>query len=196
MENMANEPALQYNYISAEDYLQEERLAVEKHEYYQGEIFAMSGASVRHNRIQANTIGELYLKLKGKDCQPYGSDLRIHIPENTLYTYPDITIFCAPPDLTDEHFDTATNPTVIFEILSKSTRNYDRLSKFNLYRDIKSMNTYILIDSLSYSIELHTRNEDNTWQLQDLKSLNDTLILKTLQIEILLKDIYEGVTFD
>ena len=196
MENMANEPALQYNYISAEDYLQEERLAVEKHEYYQGEIFAMSGASVRHNRIQANTIGELYLKLKGKDCQPYGSDLRIHIPENTLYTYPDITIFCAPPDLTDEHFDTATNPTVIFEILSKSTRNYDRLSKFNLYRDIKSMNTYILIDSLSHSIELHTRNEDNTWQLQDLKSLNDTLILKTLQIEILLKDIYEGVTFD
>ena len=193
---MANEPALQYNYISAEDYLQEERLAVEKHEYYQGEIFAMSGASVRHNRIQANTIGELYLKLKGKDCQPYGSDLRIHIPENTLYTYPDITIFCAPPDLTDEHFDTATNPTVIFEILSKSTRNYDRLSKFNLYRDIKSMNTYILIDSLSHSIELHTRNEDNTWQLQDLKSLHDTLILKTLQIEILLKDIYEGVTFD
>ena len=196
MENMATEPALQYNYISAEDYLQEERLAVEKHEYYQGEIFAMSGASVRHNRIQANTIGELYLKLKGKDCQPYGSDLRIHIPENTLYTYPDITIFCAPPDLTDEHFDTATNPTVIFEILSKSTRNYDRLSKFNLYRDIKSMNTYILIDSLSHSIELHTRNEDNTWQLQDLKSLDDILILKTLQIEILLKDIYEGVTFD
>ncbi len=196
MENIVNEPALQYNYISAEDYLHAERDAVEKHEYYQGEIFAMSGASVKHNRIQSNTMGECYLKLKGKGCQPYGSDLRIHIPENTLYTYPDITIFCGPPDLTDDHFDTATNPSVIVEILSLSTRNYDRFSKFNLYRDIKNLNTYILIDSLSYSIELHTKNEDNTWQLQDLKSLNDTLVLKTMQIEILLKDIYEGVTFD
>ena len=196
MENIVKEPALRYNYISAEDYLQAEKDAVEKHEYYQGEIFAMSGASVKHNRIQSNTMGEFYLKLKGKGCQPYGSDLRIHIPENTLYTYPDITIFCGPPDLTNDHFDTATNPSVIVEILSLSTRNYDRFSKFNLYRDIKTLNTYILVDSLSYSIERHTRNEDNTWQLQDLKSLNDTLVLKTLQIEILLKDIYEGVTFD
>jgi len=196
MKNIVEEPALLYNYISAEDYLHAERLAVEKHEYYQGEIFCMSGASVKHNRIQANMIGELYLKLKGKNCQPYGSDLRIHIPENTLYTYPDITIFCAPPDLTDEHFDTATTPSVIVEILSLSTRNYDRFSKFNLYRNIKSLNTYILVDSLSYSIELHTRNEDNTWQLLDLKSQDDTLVLKTLQMEILLKDIYEGVTFD
>ena len=196
MENMLNEPALQYNYISAEDYLQAERNAAEKHEYYQGEIFAMSGASAKHNRIQSNTIGEFYLKLKGKGCQPYGSDFRVHIPSNTLYTYPDITIFCGDPELTDEHFDTAINPSVIVEILSLSTRNYDRFSKFNLYRDIKSLHTYILIDSLSYSIELHTRNEDNTWQLQDLKSLDDILILKTLQIEILLKDIYAGVTFD
>ena len=196
MENMLNEPALQYNYISAEDYLQAEREAVEKHEYYQGEIFAMSGASVKHNRIFSNFFGDIAYKLKGKGCQPYSSDLRIHIPENTLYTYPDVSIICGEPELTDDHFDTVTNPSVIVEILSLSTRNYDRFSKFNLYRDIKSLHTYILIDSLSYSIELHTRNEDNTWQLQDLKSLDDILILKTLQIEILLKDIYEGVTFD
>ena len=195
MKNIVEEPAIKYNYVSQEAYLEAEWEALEKHEYYQGEIFAMSGASVRHNRIQANTMGELYLKLKGKGCQPYGSDLRIHIPENTLYTYPDISIFCAPPDLTDAHFDTATNPTVIIEILSKSTRNYDRISKFNLYRDIKSLKTYILIDSLSYSIELHTRNNDNTWQLQDLKSPDNILVLKTLQIEILLKDIYAGISF-
>ena len=194
MKNIVEEPAVKYNYVSQEAYLETEREALEKHEYYQGEIFAMSGASVNHNRIQTNMIGELYLKLKGKDCQPYGSDLRIHIPQNTLYTYPDISIFCAPPDLTDNHFDTATNPALIIEILSKSTRNYDRIGKFNLYRDIKSLNTYILIDSLSYSIELHTRNDDNTWQLLDLKTLDDTLVLKTLQIEILLKDIYAGVS--
>ena len=196
MKNIVEEPAVKYNYVTQEAYLEAEREALEKHEYYQGEIFAMSGASVRHNRIQSNTIGELYFKLKDKDCQPYGSDLRIHIPENTLYTYPDISIFCTPPDLTDDHFDTATNPAVIIEILSKSTRNYDRVSKFNLYRNIKSLHTYILIDSLSYSIELHTRNNDNTWQLQDLKSLDDAMVLKTLQIEILLKDIYQGISFE
>jgi Uma2 family endonuclease len=92
MENIVNDPALQYNYISADDYLKAERDAVEKHEYYQGEIFAMSGASVKHNRIFSNFFGELSYKLKGKGCVPYGSDLRIHIPENTLYTYPDVSI--------------------------------------------------------------------------------------------------------
>ncbi|MEO6254459.1 MAG: Uma2 family endonuclease [Ferruginibacter sp.] len=161
MENIVNDPALQYNYISADDYLKAERDAVEKHEYYHGEVFAMSGASVNHNRIQVNLIGELHTKLKGKGCQPYGSDLRIHIPENTLYTYPDISVFCASLDLTDNNFDTATNPTVLIEILSKSTRNYDILSKFKLYRDIKRLKTYILIDSLSFSVELHHINENN-----------------------------------
>ncbi len=196
MKNIVKEPALNYKFVSPEQYLETERRALEKHEYYQGEVFAMSGASVKHNRIFSNLFVDIGQKLKGKGCTLYSSDLRIHIPENTLYTYPDISIIYGNPELTDEHFDTAMNPSVIIEILSKSTRNYDMFSKFNLYCDIKSLNTYILIDSLSYSIELHTKNENNTWQLQDLKLLEDTLILQSLQIEILLKDIYEGVSFE
>ena len=196
MENIVEEPVPKYNYIAAEEYLKAERDATEKHEYYQGEVFAMSGASLKHNKVFSNLFGELCIKLKGKECQPYGSDLRIHIPENTLYTYPDISIFCSPPNLTDDNFDTATNPTVIIEILSKSTRNYDLGSKFKLYRDIKSLKTYVLVDSLSFSVELHNKNENDIWELQDFKLLTDTLVLKTLQIEILLKDIYENITFD
>ena len=86
MENTVNEPALKYNYISPEEYLTEERAALDKHEYYQGEVFAMSGASLKHNVIFSNLFTDIGNKLKGKGCRPYGSDLRIHIPKNTLYT--------------------------------------------------------------------------------------------------------------
>jgi Uma2 family endonuclease len=195
MENMIEEPVPKYSYISAEEYLETERNALEKHEYYQGEIFSMSGASLKHNNIFSNFFGDIAHKLKGKNCKPYGSDLRIHIPENTLYTYPDISIICGEVSLTDEHFDTATNPAVIIEILSKSTQGYGRINKFKLYRDIKSLHTYILVDSLSLFVELHTKNESGIWQLQDFKLPGDILVIKALQLEIALKDIYEGITF-
>ena len=140
MENIVNEPVLKYNYISPEEYLAGERAALDKHEYYQGEVFAMSGASLKHNMIFSNLFTDIGSKLKGKSCRPYGSDLRIHIPKNTLYTYPDITIICGAAELTDNEFDTATNPSVIIELLSQSTRNYDKGEKFTLYRDIDSLN--------------------------------------------------------
>ncbi|MFZ1525877.1 MAG: Uma2 family endonuclease, partial [Saprospiraceae bacterium] len=126
-------------YFTPEQYLESERLALEKHEFYLGEIFAMSGASFRHNQIFKNTYGNLFNKLKGKPCQPYGSDLRIHIPNNSLYTYPDISIICGKPEMTDTVKDTITNPSVIIEILSKSTYDYDKGQKFTLYRDIDSL---------------------------------------------------------
>ena len=147
MENIVNEPALKYNYISPDEYLAGERAALEKHEYYQGEVFAMSGASLQHNVIFSNLFTDIGSKLKGKGCKPYGSDLRIHIPRNTLYTYPDISIICGEAHLTDNEFDTATNPTVIIELLSKSTRNYDKGEKFTLYRDIDALKEYILVDT-------------------------------------------------
>ena len=195
MKNIVNEPALQYNYISTEEYLETERAAFEKHEYYRGEIFAMSGASLKHNRIFSNFFGDMAYKLKGKGCQPYGSDLRIHIPKNTLFTYPDISIICGDPDLTDDKFDTATNPSVIIELLSKSTRNYDKGEKFTLYRDIDSLKEYILIDTEKIYVEKHIRNADNSWQLTDYKSLDSSFTITTLQLSFLLQDIYEGLSF-
>ncbi len=196
MENIVNEPALKYNYISPEEYLEAERAALEKHEYYQGEIFAMSGASLKHNKIFSNLFGDIAFKLKGKGCRPYGSDLRIHIPKNTLFTYPDISIICGEPDLTDDKFDTATNPSVIIELLSKSTRNYDKGEKFTLYRDIDSLKEYILVDTEKIYVEKHIRNADNSWQLTEYKTLDSSFIITTFSLSFLLKDIYEDLSFE
>lgn len=196
MENTVNEPALKHNFISQEEYLAEERAALDKHEYYQGEIFAMSGASLKHNIIFSNLFGELAHKLKSKGCKPYGSDLRIHIPKNTLYTYPDISIICGDPDLTDQEFDTATNPSVIIELLSKSTRNYDKGEKFTLYRDIDSLKEYVLVDTEKIYVEKHIRNADKSWQLTDYTSLENSFTIYSIQHSFSLMDIYEGLSFE
>ena len=196
MENIVNEPALKYNYISPEEYLEAERAALEKHEYYQGEIFAMSGASLKHNKIFSNLFGDIAFKIKGKGCRPYGSNLRIHIPKNTLFTYPDISIICGEPDLTDDKFDTATNPSVIIELLSKSTRNYDKGEKFTLYRDIDSLQEYILVYTEKIYVEKHIRNADNSWQITEYKTLDSSFIITTFSLSFLLKDIYEDLSFE
>lgn len=195
MKNIVEEPAVKYNYVSQENYLESERGASEKHEYYQGEIFAMSGASARHNRIFTNLFIDIGSKLKGKDCLPYGSDLRIHIPKNTLFTYPDISIICGALEFTDDKVDTVTNPSVIIEILSNSTRNYDKGEKFTLYRDINSLQEYILVDTEKIYVEKHIRHADNSWQLTDYKSIENSFAITTIDQLFMLKDIYEGITF-
>ena len=183
-------------YITPEQYLESERLALEKHEFYLGEIFAMSGASFRHNQIFKNTYGNLFNKLKGKPCQPYGSDLRIHIPNNSLYTYPDISIICGKPEMTDKVKDTITNPSVIIEILSKSTYDYDKGQKFTLYRDIDSLREYILIDSMSIRVEHYFKNEDSSWTLKDYRTIDAKLNIETISFDLLLSDVYADVFGD
>ncbi|MDQ5929602.1 MAG: hypothetical protein QG594_1382 [Bacteroidota bacterium] len=183
------------NYITEQEYLASERLATEKHEYFQGEIFAMSGASRAHNEIFTNAFGELIVKLKGKPCRPYGSDFRLNIPKNTLYTYPDISVYCSDPETLDTENDTATNPTVIFEILSASTRNYDQGEKFTLYREIESLKEYILIDSQSIKVIKHSKNEDGSWLLVEYKSIEDCFFIKSIAVELALVDLYENVKF-
>jgi Uma2 family endonuclease len=182
-------------YITEKEYLDAERLASEKHEYFQGEIFAMSGASKAHNEIAVNCIYELKSKLKGKPCRPYGSDFRVTIPENTLYTYPDISVFCSEPETLDADKDTATNPSVIIEILSKSTRNYDQGQKFALYRQIDSLKEYILIDSEEIKVIKHTKNDDGSWLLVEYKNSDDRFFINAIMVELNLIDIYENVKF-
>jgi len=194
--NIIQEPALKYNYISPEEYLEQEMAAVEKHEYYRGEVFGMSGASREHNEIYSNIFTDIGSKLKGKGCKPYGSDFRVHIPKNTLYTYPDIIIICGDPELIDEKFGTVTNPSVIFELLSHSSRNYDKGEKFTLYRDIGSLKEYILVDTERIHVEKHIRREDNSWVLTDYRSLDEFFTIETVQVSLLLKDVYDGVTFE
>lgn len=183
-------------YISEQEYLEKEREATEKHEYFQGEIFAMSGASMPHIEISMNITVDLATKLKGKKCRPYGSDMRMNIPENTLYTYPDLSVYCNEVETIDNNKDTARKPTVIFEILSKSTRNYDQGEKFNLYRAIPTLKEYILIDSERVKVYRHTRTPDSSWILKEFFSINDVFEIASLQIEMSLIDIYDDVIFD
>ena len=187
------EPAHAYNkkFYSIEEYLQMENAAVEKHEYYKGEIFAMSGAGNRHNIISINIIVSLGNSLKGKSCQPFGSDMRIHIPQNTLFTYPDISVICGDIINADEDENTATNPTVIIEILSPSTRNYDRGMKFMLYRAIPTLKEYILIEAESIHVEQFAINKEGLWQLKEFSNLEDQIILESLDVKLLLTDVYD-----
>ncbi len=191
----SNEPAIAYSKqkMSIEEFLEMENAADEKHEYYKGEIFAMSGAKVPHNTIATNFLGTLINKLKGKKCKPFNSDQRIHIPSNTLFTYPDISIICGEIiTLNDDDYN-VLNPTVIIEVLSKSTKNYDRGEKFKLYRDIASLKEYMLVDSESIHIEIFRLNENGHWELEEYNSLTNTVSIKAIDETVSLSEIYDGV---
>lgn len=189
------EPSIDYSKqkISIEEYLEMENDSTEKSEYYRGEIFAMSGAKMPHNTLSKNMLGTLFSKLKGKKCQPYGSDVRIHIPSNTLFTYPDISIICGKAITLNDDDWNVLNPTVIIEVLSKSTKNYDRGEKFKLYRDIPTLQEYILADSESMHIEIFRLNENKHWELEEYNSLEDIVHIKSIDEKILLSEIYEDV---
>jgi Uma2 family endonuclease len=197
-----NEPIVVYGKkkFTVQEYFEFEKAATERHEYYRGEIFrmqghgemlAMSGASPRHNILFTNIFTALAIRLKGKACQPYGPDLRIHIPQNTLYTYPDITVYCGDFKNAEEDEDTVVEPTVIIEILSPSTRNYDRGEKFMLYRDIPTLKEYVLADTKSVRVEVFRLNSDGHWELEEYKFLTDQLSLPSIQVSIPLSEIYE-----
>lgn len=191
--SVVSEPALAYgkSKFTIEEYLEMERASVTKHEYYQGEIFAMSGASDEHNDIFSNLMGDLAYRLKGKPCKPYGSDKRVYIPENTLFTYPDISIFCRDIADLNRYEDNTIQPTVLIEILSPSTRTYDRSTKFELYQDIPTLKEYILVDSEAVGIEVWRLNEQERWQLQQYKDLSSLLEIKAIDFTIPLREIYE-----
>ncbi|MDW8295676.1 MAG: Uma2 family endonuclease [Raineya sp.] len=180
-------------YISPQDYLARERLAKHKSEYYQGEIFAMAGASFEHNEITANLLYLLKTLLKGKSCRPYPSDLRIHIPERDFYTYPDVSVLCGEPEFTDDIFDTITNPVVIVEVLSESTADYDRGAKFRFYQQIRTLQHYILVSSWECYVEVFTRKKQNLWELQVYQDMNESCLISYLDIALPLQEIYENV---
>lgn len=187
------EPAVAYGKkkLTTEEYLRWEKESLGKNEYYRGEIFAMAGVGARHVIIAKNLMRDLATVLRAKPCQPYGSDLRIHIPENTLFTYPDISIICGDIIPSKEDTDTATLPTVIIEILSPSTKQYDRGEKFKLYRDIPSLKEYIMIDAESPGIEAFSINSSGHWELTEYKTTEGSLAISSLGLLLTIADIYE-----
>ncbi|MBE5319764.1 Uma2 family endonuclease [Pedobacter sp. MR2016-19] len=197
MDEIVNEPVVAYQkrHYTVEEYLEMEKVSTEKHEYFQGEIFTMSGAGDNHNEIFSNVFIEIGNKLKGKPCRPYGSDKRMNIPENTLFTYPDISIYCNGLTHSDVDEDTSILPTVIIEIHSPSTKNYDKGKKFNLYKDIPSLKEYIMIDSQSILVEAYYIDHEQNWVLNKHEELTDVLSFVSMGFDVALSDIYYYVTF-
>jgi Uma2 family endonuclease len=192
MENEVKEPALKYNYISPEEYLEIERVAEYKNEYYYGQILAMSGASLKHNRIDGNIIASIGNFLKGKDCQVLPSNMRVSTPSHDSYMYPDVSIVCGEPQLEDNKFDTLLNPAVIFEILSPSTRSIDKGRKFFFYRQILSLKEYIMIDSLKRFIQVARKQMDESWKFEDLNENHANLHIQTINYHLPLSEIYDA----
>lgn len=192
------EPAVAYGKqkFTIEEYLAMEEAATEKHEYYKGEIFAISGPKMPHNIIFRNLFVGLANKLNGKRCQPFGSDMRVHIEANTLFTYPDISIICGEPETLNNDNWNLLNPAVIIEILSPSTKNYDRGEKFKLYRDIPALKEYILVDSENIHIEIFRLNQSNHWELEEYSSSEEALHIRTINENISIADIYDGVRLE
>ncbi|HEX7847945.1 MAG TPA: Uma2 family endonuclease [Chitinophagaceae bacterium] len=194
MDLIVREPVVAYGKkrFTIEEYLEFENASQEKHEYYQGEIFAMSGAKIIHNEISGNIYHALRKNLQGKPSRPYNSNQRIHIPDNTLFTYPDISVVCGKADTLNNDEWHLLNPTIIIEVLSPSTKGYDRGDKFMLYRDIPSLKEYILVDSERIAIEAFRINEKGHWELEEYKNLEAVLSIKAVDVNIPLEEIYEN----
>ncbi len=183
-------------YLTPEQYLEIERRAECKSEYYQGEMFAMSGASREHNLIVASILFSLYSQLRSSRCETYPSDMRVHVRSTGLYTYPDVVIACQEPQFLDGQLDTLLNPTLLIEILSPSTEAYDRGRKFDHYQSIESLRQYLLVSSDRIHADLYTRQLDGGWLLTSADGPAGTLSLASVNCQIALADVYEKVDFE
>jgi len=153
----------------------------------------MAGASFAHNRTNENLSGILYNYLRGKSCQSFSRDFRVHIPENTLFTYPDVVVVCGNPELYDEEEDTILNPTLIVEVLSKSTASYDRGEKFALYRQIHSLKEYVIDDSTKVWAEVWSKHKEGLWTLvQETNRIEDNIYLEAIDLRLSLEDVYRN----
>lgn len=186
--------AVRQQTMTVEEYLAFERASEQKHEYLNGEIFLMSGASPNHNVIQINVAAALHTQLRKRPCTIYGSDQRVRVSDIGLYTYPDFSVTCEPPQFEDS--DTLLNPTLIIEVLSPSTESYDRGRKFQHYRALASLQEYVLIAQDSAHVERYRRQPNDEWLLADATGLDTSIELSSIGCTLALADVYEKVTFE
>ena len=179
--------------LTPEEYLELERKAEYKSEYYHGEMFAMAGASREHNVLAMNLSATLHAQLRRRPCEVYPSDMRVRVGATGLYTYPDVSVVCGQPQLADEHADILLNPTFLAEVLSPSTEGYDRGRKFEHYRTIESLAEYLLVAQDRIHVDLYTRQQDGRWVLSEASRLEDTLELPSIGCQLALADLYEKV---
>ncbi|HEX8846012.1 MAG TPA: Uma2 family endonuclease [Pyrinomonadaceae bacterium] len=181
-------------YLTPEEYLAIERKAEYRSEYFNGEMFAMTGASRKHNLITLNIAGELRQQSKGKPCEVYVNDMRVRIPLTGLYTYPDVVVVCGEPEFEDDFVDTLLNPTLIVEVLSETTESYDRGRKSSYYRTVQSLAEYLLVSQDEYKVEQYVRQADGRWLLTDIRSPEGVIELASVPCVLALKEVYDRVT--
>ena len=182
-------------YLTPEQYLACERAAPYKSAYFRGEMFAMAGASPAHVLIVSNIVAALHGQLRRRPCAVYSTDLRVKITASGLYTYPDVVVVCGTLQFDDEHQDTLINPTLIVEVLSESTQDYDRGGKFTQYRKIPSFAEYVLVAQDECHIEHFVKQANGRWILSETTQATDTITLSSIECTLLLSDIYEKVQF-
>ena len=181
-------------YTTAEEYLALERQAETKSDYSDGEVYAMAGASERHNTILMNVGSELHQQLKRRPCKVYPSDLRVRVSPSQYY-YPDVTVVCGKPELADEEMDILLNPTLIVEIASPSTASFDQGIKFAHYRQVASLQEYVLVAQDQPHLVHYVRQPDNSWRLTETYDFNATVPLPSVGCELALADVYAKVEF-
>jgi Uma2 family endonuclease len=179
-----------------EEYLELDHNSEEKIEFWDGHIFTLAGGSQKHDQIQSNTHFALRSKLREKNCRVFLSDMRIKVPAYSPYRYGDLSALCGKPTFEmlgkQELF---VNPTVIFEVLSDSTADFDRSYKFTYYKSIESFTEYILIAQDRPHVSQFVKQAENSWVNHEFNSLNETFLIESLDCELALTEIYENVEF-
>ena len=181
--------------VSVEEYLQLERTALDKSEYFRGEIYAMPYNGACHSLVSANVIGELGTQIKGRSGRVYSSDLRIEVPATGLCTYCDVMVICGPVTLSPHADDMVTNPAVIVEVFSESTEAYDRGNKFANYRALGSLREYVLVSQNEPLVDVFFRLPDGKWQITFARGMDASVPVQSMGIILLLAEIYRGVEF-
>ncbi|MFM2062490.1 MAG: hypothetical protein RLZZ507_2160 [Cyanobacteriota bacterium] len=183
-------------YYTPEEYLELEATADYKSEYIEGQIIPMAGASINHNRISLNLSSGLNFAFRDKNYEVFMGDIRLWIPQRLIYTYPDVIIIADEPEFFNNRTDTITNPQVIIEVLSKSTKGYDREDKFTAYRTIPSFQEYLLIDQNRIHVEHFSKTGNKRWNLCEYDEEDEKISLVTVHFEISLGDLYNKVKFE
>lgn len=181
------------SYISESDYLEAERRAQTKSEYLAGQVFAMAGASRVHNRITFNLGGQLYAALRGRTCEAYVGDMRVKVQAASAYFYPDVVIVCGQPQFEDEQEDNLLNPTVVIEVLSPSTEDFDRTEKFFAYQRLDSLREYLLVSQDKVCVEHFIRQPDGQWLKRAYTLMEQVVHLESVNIDLPVQAIYEGI---
>ncbi len=179
--------------IPPEEYLALERKSSLKSEYFNGEVFAMGGASPSHALIVTNIVSELRGQLKKRPCVVYSTDLRVKVAPTGLYTYPDVVVVCGKALFDDDQKDTLLNPALIVEVLSESTKDYDRGGKFEHYRTVESFKEYVLVAQDKHHVEHFVRQPDRRWLLSETNRIEDTLDLTSIGCRLALAEVYDKV---